>query len=200
MANTDPKSNSSEAKVFDIFGPNHKRPQPTSRPIITNNKPQQPDPMVMEGSTLSSHKPLFLNAEEMPETKTATMEDKYSEVIKTTPDEQAKPPIAESVIEMPDSSNKEPVTEKEPVIEKQPEESALVEQLQGSLNVDNNDMSISTPIVSIHKDVKQKPFIKWLLAVILLLIVVIVVIDVLLDSGVWKPSFNIIHTHLINGS
>lgn len=44
MANN-PKT-SAGPKAFDIFSPNRRRPQPSSRPILVSNKPEQEDPMM----------------------------------------------------------------------------------------------------------------------------------------------------------
>jgi hypothetical protein len=40
------QSTTNEQRYFDIVPPNRKMPQPTSRPVIVSNRPEQTDPMV----------------------------------------------------------------------------------------------------------------------------------------------------------
>ncbi len=62
----DDKSNYNEQRYFDIVPPNRKSPEPSSRPVVVTNHPEQSDPMVKTSIPEFMEESTDLKAEKVP--------------------------------------------------------------------------------------------------------------------------------------
>ena len=170
---------SSDKKFFDIV-PQHKTvPNPTSRPIVTTNEPEQPDPMIMatEPKTPEPAEPI------VPQTE-APIEPTTTEAVpETAPESPTPEPAEEQLISAVAKDTNMPAIVPTPVEVNQPAPPSTVTPV------------IPTKIV-VAEHRKPRKFAQKTWFILLILFVVIVILDLLLDAGILKSATTSIpHTH-----
>lgn len=197
-------------KAFDIFQPNKIRPQNTSRPIIVSNKPEQADPMMVERKQ-ELKAPAKVQEPVEQEVPTAPELPSTEQKAAPRPTHETKPPkpehkevtINESVPKIDEALAKEEQSPEPTQQPKTPIEPASVEETEEPKESmpaawkSLDSATIDDPIISIHHHQKKHRVLKWTLGILLFLFLIVVIIDILLDSGMWIPNFNLPHTTIL---
>ena len=161
----DTRLTDNEQRYFDIVPPNRKMPQPTSRPVIVSNRPEQTDPMVKEKMFD------FEIDDKKDTTEPPAIEEKPPESV---PEEEEKNKPEEEAEKFPDNDNNKPV----PEIAPQPEEKLLPssEEANEPLLPANTSPDVPVTAISMPEIAKKKHLWLWIISIIIILMLVIAII------------------------
>jgi hypothetical protein len=159
----DMKPTDNEQRYFDIVPPNRKMPQPTSRPVIVGNHPEQTDPMVKEkmfdfevDSKKENSEPAAVE-EKMPDSTPEEKQDNKPETVTGTLPENDKPV---------------------PEIAPQPAEKLLPasEEANEPLLPANASPELTVTAISMPKTTKKRHLWPWIISIIIVLLLVVAIV------------------------
>jgi len=172
-------------RFFDIVPINRITPLATSRPIIAGKNTQLVDPMMIRSAVL----PGLAN----PDSEKAIVKKAI------TITEPSVTPNTESQTTI----NETPVTD-DATIEREYQEvkhelpaGLPVAEIQSVTHdsVTNTAEVISSAVVVHQEPPRRRHHLRIYMVVVLAIVIIVAAADVMLDSGVWKPSHNLPHTH-----